>query len=250
MNQNLPVLSEQGNQFEIFNYQNLGSVRTARTETGDPLFCLVDVCNILGIKNSSRVMERLFTPGVHTMNLEVQTGVKADGTPAIRFDDVTFIDQGNLFKIIFTSRKPEAQNFMNWVYREVLPSISNRGYYAMPQMTEMQMIHSISGELIEQKKTLDEYGVTIAQHTQQINDHTRMIEILEREGYYTISGYAKLKGIPITLNDARNLGSMATEICIQRNISVAPVQHDRLNYVHAYPFGILNEVFSNAVLGN
>ena len=112
------------------------------------------------------------------------------------------------------------------------------------------MIHSISGELIEQKKTLDEYGVTIAQHTQQINDHTRMIEILEREGYYTISGYAKLKCIPITLNDARNLGSMATEICIQRNISVAPVQHDRLNYVHAYPFGILNEVFSNAILGN
>ena len=114
----------------------------------------------------------------------------------------------------------------------------------------MQMIHSISGELIEQKKILDEYGNTINQHTQQINEHTRMIEILEREGYYTISGYAKLKGIPITLNDARNLGSMATEICIQRNISVAPVQHDRLNYVHAYPFGILNEVFSNAILGN
>lgn len=240
----------QDNQFEIFNYQNLGQVRVSTLYTGEPVFCLVDICNILGIKNSSRVMERLLTPGVHTMNLGVQTGVKTDGTPAIQFVDMTFVDQGNLFKIIFTSRKPEAQNFANWVSYEVLPSLMNKGYYAMPNMSPMEMIHSISGELIEQKKTLDEYGNVIAQHTQQINEHTRMIEILEREGYYTISGYAKLKGIPLTLNDARNLGSRATEICIQRNIAVAPVQHDRLNYVHAYPFGILNEVFSNIVLGN
>ena len=240
MNNNNLTNTNQGNPFAIFNYQNLGQVRVATLETGEPLFCLIDVCNILGIKNSSRVMERLLPKVVHTMNLLTNGGIQ----------QATFVDQGNLFKIIFTSRKPEAQNFANWVSYEVLPSLMNKGYYNMPQMTEMQMIHSISGELIEQKKTLDEYGVTIAQHTQQINDHTRMIEILEREGYYTISGYAKLKGIPITLNDARNLGSMATEICIQRNISVAPVQHDRLNYVHAYPFGILNEVFSNAILGN
>lgn len=240
MNNNNLTNTNQGNPFAIFNYQNLGQVRVATLETGEPLFCLIDVCNILGIKNSSRVMERLLPKGVHTMNLLTNGGIQ----------QATFVDQGNLFKIIFTSRKPEAQNFANWVSYEVLPSLMNKGYYNMPQMTEMQMIHSISGELIEQKKTLDEYGVTIAQHTQQINDHTRMIEILEREGYYTISGYAKLKGIPITLNDARNLGSMATEICIQRNISVAPVQHDRLNYVHAYPFGILNEVFSNTILGN
>ena len=240
MNNNLTNIN-QGNPFAIFNYQNLGQVRVTTSETGEPLFCLVDVCNILGIKNSRRTMERLMVDGVHTMNVIDSMG---------RLQQATFVDQGNLFKIIFTSRKPEAQNFANWVSYEVLPSLMNKGYYTMPQMTEMQMIHSISGELIEQKKTLDEYGVTIAQHTQQINDHTRMIEILEIEGYYTISGYAKLKGIPITLNDARNLGSMATEICIQRNISVAPVQHDRLNYVHAYPFGILNEVFSNAILGN
>lgn len=240
MNNNNLTNTNQGNPFAIFNYQNLGQVRVATLETGEPLFCLLDVCNILGITNNRNAMNRLLPKGVHTMDVLTNGGVQ----------QATFVDQGNLFKIIFTSRKPEAQNFANWVSYEVLPSLMNKGYYTMPQMTEMQMIHSISGELIEQKKTLDEYGVTIAQHTQQINDHTRMIEILEREGYYTISGYAKLKGIPITLNDARNLGSMATEICIQRNISVAPVQHDRLNYVHAYPFGILNEVFSNAILGN
>lgn len=240
MNNNNDITINQGNQFEIFNYQNLGQVRIQVDQYGNPWFCLVDVCKILNLQ-PNKVLERLNPYGRNLIPVIDNMG---------RTQQATFVDQGNLFMTIGRSRKPEAQNFMNWVYRDVLPSIANKGYYNMPQMTEMQMIHSISGELIEQKKILDEYGNTINQHTQQINEHTRMIEILEREGYYTISGYAKLKGIPITLNDARNLGSRATEICIQRNISVAPVQHDRLNYVHAYPFGVLNEVFSNTILGN
>lgn len=240
MNNNNDVNINQGNQFEIFNYQNLGQVRIQVDQYGNPWFCLVDVCKILNLQ-PNKVLERLNPYGRNLIPVIDNLG---------RAQQATFVDQGNLFMTIGRSRKPEAKVFMDWVYREVLPSIANKGYYTMPQMTEIQMIHSISGELIEQKKTLDEYGNVIAQHTQQINEHTRMIEILEREGYYTISGYAKLKGIPLTLNDARNLGSRATEICIQRNISVAPVQHDRLNYVHAYPFGILNEVFSNAILGN
>lgn len=237
-NNNITI--NQGNQFEIFNYQNLGQVRIQVDQYGNPWFCLVDVCKILNLQ-PNKVLERLNPYGRNLIPVIDNMG---------RTQQATFVDQGNLFMTIGRSRKPEAKVFMDWVYREVLPSIANKGYYNMPQMTEMQMIHSISGELIEQKKILDEYGNTINQHTQQINEHTRMIEILEREGYYIISGYAKLKGVPITLNDARNLGSMATEICIQRNISVAPVQHDRLNYVHAYPFGILNEVFSNTILGN
>ena len=75
MNNNNLTNTNQGNPFAIFNYQNLGQVRVATLETGEPLFCLLDVCNILGIKNSSRVMERLLPKGVHTMNLLTNGGV-------------------------------------------------------------------------------------------------------------------------------------------------------------------------------
>ena len=50
------------NPFEIFNYKNLGSVRTRLDEHGNPWFCLLDVCNILGIKNNSQLSERLADP--------------------------------------------------------------------------------------------------------------------------------------------------------------------------------------------
>ena len=257
MNQNLPVLSEQGNQFEIFNYQNLGSVRTARTETGDPLFCLVDVCNILGIKNSSRVMERLFTPGVHTMNLGVQTGVKADGTPAIRFDDVTFIDQGNLFKIIFTSRKPEAQNFANWVYNTVLPSLMNKGYYAMKEVSPATMFMEMSKQMLEYERkfssidnTLIVYGQDINYNKQDINDNRNMIDEVQRiqrqlieTGYISIKSFMVYHNIDMNTIDPAHLGRVCSNTCNSQGIPMGNEPSDKWNFVNTYPYQVVFESF-------
>lgn len=44
-----------------------------------------------------------------------------------------FINEANLYKCIFRSRKPEAEKFQDWVYEEVLPTIRKHGVYATPQ---------------------------------------------------------------------------------------------------------------------
>lgn len=46
----LPSNNDQ--RFQIFNYSNLGSVRTT-TFKGRTWFCLIDVCHILDIQNPS-----------------------------------------------------------------------------------------------------------------------------------------------------------------------------------------------------
>ena len=122
------------NPFEIFNYKNLGSVRTRVDEHGNPWFCLLDVCNILGISNSRRVMERLDTPSVHSMNVGVQTGFKADGTPAIQYKDLTFINESNLYRVVLGSRKAEARQFSDWICNEVIPMIRRTGAYLTPDV--------------------------------------------------------------------------------------------------------------------
>ena len=113
------IIINQGNQFEIFNYQNLGQVRIQVDQYGNPWFCLVDVCKILNLQ-PNKVLERLNPYGRNLIPVIDSMGRK---------QEATFVDQGNLFMTIGRSRKPEAQNFMNWVYREVLPSIANK-YYA------------------------------------------------------------------------------------------------------------------------
>jgi len=42
---------------------------------------------------------------------------------------MTFIDEPNLYKCIFQSRKPEAEHFVKWVTSDVLPSIRKHGGY-------------------------------------------------------------------------------------------------------------------------
>lgn len=113
---------------QIFKNENFGEMRT--TEINNiPYLCLADVCKILDIKNVSDCKTRLNQDGVVTTEVGVQTGFKKDGTPAIQKVNMTFINESNLYKVIFQSRKPEAEKFTEWVTGEVLPSIRKTGGY-------------------------------------------------------------------------------------------------------------------------
>lgn len=54
------------NPFEIFDYKNLGSVRTMRDERNEVWFCLKDVSSILGLNNYRQTLTRLNEKGVIT----------------------------------------------------------------------------------------------------------------------------------------------------------------------------------------
>ena len=224
-----------GNQFDIFNYKNLGQVRVQVDNLGTTWFCLNDIIQILDIKNITDVKNRLNPKGLGL--IEVLT----NGGP----QQMTFVDQGNLYMAIGRSRKPEAQNFMNWVYREVLPSIANKGYYTMPQMTEMQMINKISATMIDYGNRLDDHDTQLKVVNSTLEQFNNQIEILSHEGYFTIATHAKFRNIPISLETAQTLGTIATKICEERGIGVASIPHPTFNFIHAYPYEILNEVFSN-----
>ncbi len=104
-------------------------MRVQSNEKGQAWFCLSDVCRVLSLTNSSEVKRRLKQPGITTAEVGVQTGTKQDGSPAIQFVNLTFIDEPNLYRCIFQSRKKEAEAFQDWVVEEVLPAIRKTGGY-------------------------------------------------------------------------------------------------------------------------
>ena len=93
------------NKFEIFNYNNLGQVRTFIDEYRDKWFCLADVCDILGLQTNKALL-RLNEDGRNTIPVIDSLG---------RTQHATFINEGNLFMLITGSRKPEAKKFTQWV---------------------------------------------------------------------------------------------------------------------------------------
>ena len=111
------------NELQIFNNPEFGSVRTI-TKDNEPMFCLADVCKALDITHVTDVKNRLKQDGVGTSEVIDSLGRK---------QAATFINESNLYKVIFQSRKPSAERFTDWVTSEVLPSIRKYGTYCLPR---------------------------------------------------------------------------------------------------------------------
>lgn len=131
---------------KLFNSSEFGRMRTCcDPNTGDVWFSLADVCKALDIKNLGNVKAALTSKGLITLNKrELDNNIHTmDVIPTEDLDNtvgssdgitrgnpnMTFIDEGNLYQVIFQSRKPNAVKFKEWVCYEVLPSIKKHGAY-------------------------------------------------------------------------------------------------------------------------
>ncbi|OCG64690.1 BRO-N domain-containing protein [Gilliamella sp. Fer4-1] len=114
------------NQISVFNF-NQSQVRI-QIVNNEPLFCLKDIAEILNISNAKSSRFNLSEAGVHKMYL------RSSGQQR----ELTFINEPNLYRVIFRSNKKEAIDFQNWVFDEVLPTIRKTGSYSLTISTEQQ----------------------------------------------------------------------------------------------------------------
>ena len=77
------------NQIEIFNSPEFGSIRTLE-QNGKVLFCGTDVATALGYTNPRKAV-RDHTRGGTKCSIGVQTGKKADGSPAVQMVEMLFM---------------------------------------------------------------------------------------------------------------------------------------------------------------
>lgn len=115
-------------QFSTFNFKDL-PVRVISDPKGEFWFCGTDVCQILGYTNSRKALQDHCKQG----------GVTKRYTPTKSADqEMTFINEPNLYRLIIKSRKPEAEPFEAWVFEEVLPQIRKTGKYQLqPQQLSL-----------------------------------------------------------------------------------------------------------------
>lgn len=110
------------NELKIFKNSEFGEIRTALVDN-EPMFCLSDVCKALEISNAGNVKNRLSEKGIRSVDTLTKGGTQA----------LTYINESNLYKTIFQSRKESAEKFTEWVTGEVLPSIRKNGGYIAGQ---------------------------------------------------------------------------------------------------------------------
>ena len=189
---------------EVFNFHGQ-EVRTV-TIDNDPYFSNADVCKILDINNPSQALKRLKQDGVITN--EVIDGLG-------RKQDMKFVSEGNLYKLIFQSKKKEAEAFTDWVTSEVLPAIRKHGLYAIDDLLDNpDMAIAALQKLKEERQLRLKAQEEVAQKNQIIQElqpkATYYDLVLQNKSLVAISVIAKDYGM-----SAKKLNKILHELKIQ-----------------------------------
>lgn len=180
---------------EIFNSPMFGELRTSRNEKGEPIFCLKDVCDSLGLQvgavvnrlnachissiNVSKAKEDA-TSYISSINVGVKTGTKSDGTAVIQQIQMYFVTEPDLYRVIFQSRKSSARKFQDWVFDEVLPALRKDGGYIVStdEDTEEDII---ARGLIAAKAALSRKEQRVRELEAQTEQQAQTIGIQQKE---------------------------------------------------------------------
>lgn len=222
---------------DIFNYENLGQVRTYVDNDGEPWFCLADVCSILEINNSRQATTRLTSDGVITNDIIDNLG---------RTQQATFVNEGNLMELIFTSRKPEAKNFRSWVCQVVLPELRKKNMFDPSKYTQLDVLKLIVDTMEKEKREIHARLDYIDGKVNWLADtfntvHNEMLEY----GFYTISSFGKIYNKGLSYETCGKLGREATALCESYGLPVSIVESTTYPFtkVNSYPATILKMVF-------
>ena len=171
-------------EFEIFNYKNLGSVRTYIDENGEPWFCLNDVCDILELTNVTMVKERLNSKGLSLTEVLTNGGKQ----------NMYFVNEGNLYRAIGRSRKKEANNFMNWVFDEILPNLRKAGQQRRYSNINGITYSELDNRITRIEDTLNEV-TKFNGKLETAYKYSAVFSLSDREGRKNFINYLREKGV-------------------------------------------------------
>lgn len=109
-----------------FRFEN-HTVRVQVDEYGNSWFCAKDVCDILGYGNDSAAIKKHCKSDGVTNRYPIADRLGRTQYPS-------FINEGNMCRLIIKSQMPRAEKFEAWVFDEVLPSIRTTGGYLTPEL--------------------------------------------------------------------------------------------------------------------
>ena len=172
----------------VFQFDS-AAVRTFADDKGEPWFSAKDVCTVLGYANDSDAIKK------HCR----EKGVAKRDTPTDGgMQSLTFINEGNLYRLIIKSRKPEAARFEAWVCDEVLPTIRKTGGYAHPKAAPT-VNGQISVELAEYVALLKQQAelAKLKAQSEQAQSKIAIATALMRSGTYSREEIAEIAGIDL-----------------------------------------------------
>ena len=178
------------NDINIYSNPLFGQVRTTTIDEAT-MFCASDVAKALGYGNAADAINR---------HCRAKGIVKHDTLTSGGIQALTYIDEGNLYRLITHSKMPNAEEFERWVFDEILPSIRKHGAYMTDEtlkkaLTSPDFLIQLATELKQEQEKRKELESKIEQDKPKVifadaveASHTSILigelaKILRQNGY-------------------------------------------------------------------
>lgn len=137
------------NDFSSFEHQKFGTFRTLQIGS-DIWFIGIDAARGMGSKSPSVSVSTLVTQKYKT-TLRISKGGSKYNT------SVTMINEPGLYELSMRIRTPQAKQFREWVFEEVLPTIRKTGAYISPEIIQDPVkVNTLVTDLVESKAKLND----------------------------------------------------------------------------------------------
>ena len=146
-------------------------VRTVEVN-GKVLFCGLDVANALGYQNPRKALSD-----------HCRCVTKCDAPHPQSQDktiEMSFIPEGDVYRLIAHSKLPKAVEFESWVFDEVLPTIRKTGSYSVRDSYQIEDPIERAKRWIEEQQEKKQLQLTVSVQTQQI------AELQPKASYYDV----------------------------------------------------------------
>lgn len=168
-----------------FTRNEFGKVRTVK-RNGDPWFIAVDVCNILGVTNTTVAMDGLEDFEKAKLNLGLQGG------------KTNVISESGFYTLVLRSRKPIAKPFRLWVTQEILPQIRQTGGYIPIEENDTEELIMAKGLLIA-SETIKKKDNIIAQKNKLLEKQKPIVDnykiLMDTKGTFSMNEVAHFVGV-------------------------------------------------------
>lgn len=159
------------NNVKIFTNSQFGEIRTIE-ENDKVLFCGADIAKALGYSNASKAIKdhckcitKRYIPHPQSVDKQIE---------------MSFVTEGDLYRLIAHSKLPSAEKFESWIFDEVLPTIRKTGGYVS---NEDLFINTYLPFADDNTKTLFRATLTtITQLNAKIEKDKPLVEFAEHVG--------------------------------------------------------------------
>jgi prophage antirepressor-like protein len=230
---------------KAFNTNDLHTEVIIKGTLDDPLFRASDVGVVLDMVNIRATIVDFDDSEKRAVNTVDSTG---------RMQDVTFLTEKGLYKVLFRSRKPIAQKFQNWVC-DVIKEIRVTGIYNMQKEIDKKQeeLEQTKGEMasledtkkkeyeikLEKEKVLEREKILLKEYDTACSIvYIIKVKTLEHVGKYIIKIGESRRGISGRYNEHKS----KYEECVLLDCFCVHRSKDFENFIHNHESVRLNRV--------